>query len=410
MLDLWQCEDIHYWWGKEENYTFYAVAPWNAQTFGLTVNTEDVEPTLSYTVPSKPVEQMDLLAVKTPEYPGDHNKNVPLNFRHLLSAIEVRQGTGMRPGTIKSVTFKNIRGSGTYSFNTGWTPAAQTADYSLTGNFPASDNASVTGDKNIMFLLPQDLTGAEVEVTLDYNGNTKVYTTPLSGSWAMGSTYTYTITIHPEFRFDATSEVIDAHYEKFAVTVTPDAVADGISWTLSSGLSGVTFLSDADYTGSAQYALLRQGFWTDRMFDGNNGNRDIGSARGESTITFTGNTPQKVWVFVPENIGTADREIPLRATAGSTASTVYNKVKQYAAFGPNDGWEQTADSPNGSFGFCWDLKVSYQLVYSGDSEFRPEGREAYCNNLINANNASGYAITQSFRYDPPNWWVHKPNR
>lgn len=397
-LNLWQCDNIYYWWGEQENYTFYAVAPWGVQNSGLDIHTETTTPYLTYTVPSASDRQTDLMAVKTAEYPGNHNKSVALEFKHLLSAIEIKQGTGMRTGTIKSVTFKNIKTGGTYSFDSGWTPGDRTGSFSLEDNFPTSDNASLSGTENIMFLMPQNLEGASVEVTIVDNGQTKVYSSNLSGSWIAGSRYTYTITINPEFKFEPESVRIDAHYEKFAVTVTPEGFGGDLEWTLSCGVEGVTFLSDADYGSKEEYALLRDGFWTDRILDGDSGNRDIGSARGSSTITFTGSNPQKVWVMVPENAGTADRPITLRANiAGNGGAGEYNKVVQYAAFGANDGWEQTADSRNGAYGFCWDLKVSYQLVYSSNTTFGSD-RQTYCNNLIKNNNASTYAYTQSFDY------------
>lgn len=47
-------------------------------------------PTISYTVPSTVSEQLDLLAAATDMLPGDYLKKVDLQFRHILSAIEIK--------------------------------------------------------------------------------------------------------------------------------------------------------------------------------------------------------------------------------------------------------------------------------------------------------------------------------
>ena len=47
-------------------------------------------PTISYTVPSTVSEQLDLLAAATDMLPGDYLKKVDLQFRDILSAIEIK--------------------------------------------------------------------------------------------------------------------------------------------------------------------------------------------------------------------------------------------------------------------------------------------------------------------------------
>lgn len=380
---------VYYWMPENATFDFYAWTPAGAPVF-----TDQLASSFNYTVPQNAAEQSDLCVSYNPS--ATPNIPVPLAFKHVLSAVAIRQGNGMRAGTIKSVKFKNLKGRANYSFKTGnWTPESQTGDFSLEGNFPTNDGSSLTGSDKIMFMLPQDLTASQVEITLDYNGETKTYSTSLSGNWEMGQSYTYTITINPEFKFETTARFIDAHYERFAVSVTPDAVNDDTGWQLASDVEGVTFLSDYDYQSKQEYSLLRDGFWTDRIFENN---AVVGSARGESVINFIGNQPQKIWVFVPENTATTNRAISLKAkAAGANVTVVFTDVVQYAAFGDNDGWEQTADSNEGSFGFCWDLKVSYQLPYSSDLSFG-QNRETYCNNLIESNSAENYAIAQRFRY------------
>lgn len=421
---IWKSEQSYYWLDANTHFNFYGYAPADAKGVEYNSNSDsNYIPTLDYTVPETASEQIDLVyhdqTINTSnyetntgydfEYIANAKQLVPLNMKHALSKVIFKTGDGMAAGTIKSVTIKNVYDHGTLDLSTGKWDIDKTSKKDFTIKKEISgDNQAINEDTDgtYFFLLPYT-EGTEEQKELDVDikflpaGATSEeeainYTGKLSYNWEAGKQYVYTITITPEyeFNFEIENDKIDAHYDKFSVNITPSGVEENSEWTLSCNLSGVTFLSDYDYNNKSEYSLLKEGFWTDRMFDSNN--NVIGSARGENSIIFKGDSPQKIWVFVPENTSSTDRPITLNISINEKNFTC-EQVSQFAAFGENDGWEQIDEKLKGAYGYSWNNKVSYQLVYSLDNTFG-SSRESYCNNMINLNDAASYSSSREFRY------------
>ena len=86
---------------------------------------------LKYTVPADAADQKDIVVATTNEIPGNNNAAVPLNFKHICTAVRFAVGSQMQPGSIKSVALKGVKNAGTYDMVAGtWTLGDATVDFS----------------------------------------------------------------------------------------------------------------------------------------------------------------------------------------------------------------------------------------------------------------------------------------
>lgn len=223
-------------YGQGEYMKFYAVSP-SLETINMSATGESYStpPTLTYTLPEKSDELLDVLygesehisiaagpagSVSTnpqQENLGKDNKFVNLSFRHITTAVRFSQGTIPSEIVIKSIAIEGSRVAGTYNPATldaatategAWTFASGaatrtytvTASHTGTGNEGATD-VPITGTPTL-FLLPQTLpSGARMIVTLTETldgSSTKDHTVTcsLAGDvWKKGYTVDYKITI-----------------------------------------------------------------------------------------------------------------------------------------------------------------------------------------------------------------------
>ncbi len=215
---------------------FYAVSP-SLETINMSATGESytTPPTLTYTLPEKSDELLDVLygesehisiaagpagSVSTnpqQENLGKDNKFVNLRFRHITTAVRFSQGTIPSKIVIKSIAIEGSRVAGTYNpaaldaataTEGAWTfaPGAATRTYTVTASHPGTGNKGatdvpITGTPTL-FLLPQTLpTGARMIVTLtetlgDLRTKDHTVTCSLAGDvWKKGYTVDYKITI-----------------------------------------------------------------------------------------------------------------------------------------------------------------------------------------------------------------------
>lgn len=215
---------------------FYAVSP-SLETINMSATGENYNtpPTLTYTLPEKSDELLDVLygesehisiaagpagSVSTnpqQENLGKDNKFVNLRFRHITTAVRFSQGTIPSKIVIKSIAIEGSRVAGTYNPATldaatategAWTfaPGAATRTYTVTASHTGTGNEGATdvpiAGTPTLFLLPQTLpSGARMIVTLTEtldNSSTKDHTVTcsLAGDvWKKGYTVDYKITI-----------------------------------------------------------------------------------------------------------------------------------------------------------------------------------------------------------------------
>ncbi len=387
----WVPAHTYYWPGSNRQLRFLAWAPTDA-TFEAVPNTPNAT-TLKYTTPAEAKNQRDLVAAATDfiDSPANNGTCTPvsLNFKHLCTAVIIKTGETMTAGTIKSVSLKGVKNSGTYDMvNSAWTLTDSKADFTISPNQATTsttpNGTDLNAGESTFMLLPQTLgTDSKLEVAFHDNisGKDRILSASLKDAvWPMGKTVTYRLSITPEYELNIenTSEMLDAHYIVEPIKVKIGNLEPNAKWTLTAKIDGeiynsidVSVLLDNPEDGALNVA--KQGFWIDKYVEiKRNDEGEIISkkltnqtARGTATVTGTGNLETNAYVFIPENIGNTDRNITITLKVdGSSDADAYKKTitqKCPSWNGNNVGYERFEKDNEGiyPFGFLWDRKVEY---------------------------------------------------
>lgn len=387
----WVPSKVYYWPGSNRQLRFLAWAPTDA-TFDAVPNTPNAT-TLKYTTPAEAKNQRDLVAAATDFIDSPANDGtctpVSLNFKHLCTAVIIKTGETMTAGTIKSVSLKGVKNSGTYDMvSSAWTLNNTTTDFTISPNKTTTsttpNGTDLNAGESTFMLLPQTL-GADSKLEVEFHdnisGKDRILTASLNGAeWPMGKTVTYRLSITPEYELNIenTSEMLDAHYIVEPIKVKIGNLEPNAKWTLTAKIDGeiynsidVSVLLDNPEDGALNVA--KQGFWIDKYVEiKRNDEGEIISkkltnqtARGTATVTGTGNLETNAYVFIPENIGNTDRNITITLKVdGSSDADAYKKTitqKCPSWNGNNVGYERFEKDNEGiyPFGFLWDRKVEY---------------------------------------------------
>ena len=336
-------------------------------------NTADQIIGFDYTVPVLAVNQPDIMVAAANNIPGDGKQGVSLEFKHILTAVNVKVGVkpgkdAMPNGKIKSIKFKNIYGKATYSIESKtWEGFRQWAfgdgtstggtgiglqEYSVAlGDGYATNgitgNTSITTANATFMMLPQSLpSNAVIEIEYLHDGTeTPVkLSAPIGGSsWNMGVETNYLINISPDNNLMFVSAITpkDAHYIMVDFNIKAQNLSSA-GWTLTaeaSDGSAVTLRTDLT-------ELQQQGYWTV-------------NERGNQSITKTSSgTEVKVWAFVEENLGSTDRTITLKLYNAKTNELADTKTFTQLCMSSarSERLQETGEVP---WGFKWDRKVTY---------------------------------------------------
>lgn len=363
---VWQPSSSIYYWPDNGSLRFLAWAPLDAELDESPVKpSEDVnKTTIKYTVPAELSKQRDLVAAATgynASPAGGVCAPVSLQFKHLCTAVVVKTGATMAPGTIKSVTVTNVRNSGTYDMlRSAWTLNDATTSYTVSPNMATgsttAEGTKLNADDATFMLLPQTLgADSKLEVLFHDNisGRDRLLTASLNGAeWPMGKTVTYRLSITPEYELEFTSEpqVQDAHYVIYPITIKADNLgANG--WKLvSNDTRNVTFVEN--FGNDDIKRLVDNGYW-------------LKDYCGKSELTSTTRGDIKVYVFIKENITDADRDIKLTLTPADypNAAPVTFDFKQYCPAWNNGIGVERKQETDYPWGFNWDssMKITYSM-------------------------------------------------
>lgn len=387
----WVPAHTYYWPGSNRQLRFLAWAPTDA-VFQSVPNSPNTT-TLQYTTPAEAKNQRDLVAAATDfiDSPANNGTCTPvsLNFKHLCTAVIIKTGETMTAGTIKSVSLKGVKNSGTYDMvNSAWTLSGNTTDFTISPNQTTTsttpNGTELNAGESTFMLLPQTL-GADSKLEVEFHdnisGKDRILTASLNGAeWPMGKTVTYRLSITPEYELniDNVSEIVDAHYVIEPIKIRLSNLEPNTKWTLTAKIDGeiynsidVSVLLDNPEDGALNVA--KQGFWIDKYVEiKRNDEGEIISkkltnqtARGTATVTGTGNLETNAYVFIPENIGNTDRNITITLKVdGTSDANAYTKTitqKCPSWNGNNVGYERFENDNEGiyPFGFLWDRKVEY---------------------------------------------------
>lgn len=358
---VWQPSSSIYYWPDNGSLRFLAWAPLDAELDESPVKpSEDVnKTTIKYTVPAELSKQRDLVAAATgynASPVGGVCAPVSLQFKHLCTAVVVKTGATMAPGTIKSVTVTNVRNSGTYDMlRSAWTLNDATTSYTIspdmaTGSTTA-EGTKLNADDATFMLLPQTLgADSKLEVMFHDNisGRDRLLTASLNGAeWPMGKTVTYRLSITPEYELEFTSEpqVQDAHYVIYPIKIKVDPGLTG-GWKLKSTSPKVTLRKNLT-------ELEEVGYW-------------IEEDRGTQTIEGTESGDITVYAFLEENVTNAERDVVLELSPKGFPSATPAKftIRQLCPSWNADGLGcERIEGKKYQWGFLWgdNMKMVYTV-------------------------------------------------
>ena len=372
----WVPSKVYYWPGSNRQLRFLAWAPTDA-SFQSVPNNPNAT-TLQYTTPAEAKNQRDLVAAATGfiSNPSNDAKCTPvgLQFKHLCTAVIIKTGEQMTAGTIKSVSLKGVKSSGTYDMvNSVWTLNNSTTDFTISPNQATTsttpNGTELNAGESTFMLLPQTLgADSKLEVAFHDNisGNDRILSASLNGAeWPMGKTVTYRLSITPEYelKFTSESKVQDAHYVIYPIKIKVDpTLVDknkrgevvGGGWTLKSTSPKVTLCKELT-------ELTSLGYWVEED-------------RGTQTIEGTETGEVTVYAFLEENITDAERDIVLELSPKKYPSATSAKftIKQLCPSWNTQGLGcerfEDGDYP---WGFKWDssMKITYDMSEAGGTGF-----------------------------------------
>ena len=341
-----------------------------------------------YTVPALAVNQPDIMVAAANNIPGDGSSSVSLDFKHILTAVNVKVGvktgeTTMPNGKITSIKFKNIYGKGTYSVETNtwsgfreWANGDGTAgstgiglqEYSVdlgTEGFSTNNinqTTKLNANNATLMMLPQTL-HSDAAVVIEYlheKGTTATISAPLGGmNWPMGKEVNYLISISPagDLMFTSSVPAIDAHYVivPFTISNTPGPNVNNKNWRMTAKFSNEDAATNI-HLRTELSTLQAQGYWTDNEFGSDDDNNITRSTQGKNI---------NVYAFIPENNSTTSRDVELTLYAGSSDKAAASM--KFTQLGLNDqNGERIEETGYVPWGFSWDsdTSVEYTIGYS----------------------------------------------
>lgn len=372
----WVPSKVYYWPGSNRQLRFLAWAPTDA-AFQSVPNNPNAT-TLQYTTPAETKNQRDIVAAATGFISNPSNDAtctpVGLQFKHLCTAVVIKTGKQMTAGTIKSVSLKGVKNSGTYDMvSSVWTLNNSTADFTISPNQATTsttpNGTNLNAGESTFMLLPQTLgTDSKLEVIFHDNisGRDRTLSASLNGAeWPMGKTVTYRLSITPEYELKFVTEptLQDAHYVIYPIKIKVDpTLVDknkkgevvGGGWTLKSTSPKVTLCKELT-------ELTSLGYWVEED-------------RGTQTIEGTETGEVTVYAFLEENITDAERDIVLELSPKKYPSATSAKftIKQLCPSWNTQGLGcerfEDGDYP---WGFKWDssMKITYDMSEAGGTGF-----------------------------------------
>lgn len=378
----------YYWPGEKYTVGFKAISPYNPQGLSVNMDVDNAMPaTLDYTVPNAPVDQSDLMLAVTPDYAGDYHQTVPLTFKHLCSAVNVKVGT-IPQGSIKAITFKNIYNKGTYTIaNDAWSVnnaskdnfsvdfVGAQAEYPTSGN--QTGNPQINDASATFMMIPQTLPDdAEMIVSFTHtiSGVTEELSCSLAGiEWAKATTTNYLINISPYYELYIEEENVataDCHYDMRVIHIKNEY--DQKEWTLSSDQEWAKFrLMPADYETNADYQSYSD-YWFEnhQVITHNISYNSSGNQTGNTTqtvdyglsnsISSSGN--QVVLVYLEENVGegAGTRSATLTLQTGDKEVSSVELKQYYPLWNNNLAFERIEEDETGyKWGFASTRTVTY---------------------------------------------------
>ena len=212
---VWSPQPDYYWPGSGYNVRFYAYAPIDAE-FAPKQHAFANDFYIQYEVPTDVSKQKDLLIAKSAEYAGNHGSIVPLEFKHVLTAVRFVVGDDMKAGTVNKVRLRNITSGGVYYPETGYVGIlvgqgiVKDFEQELNKVTDGTPGTAITEPFQTFMLPPQGFTDDSSVIEIVFTDDEGEHT--LSASlkdqmWNSGTTVTYKIStssINWDYHLDVT--------------------------------------------------------------------------------------------------------------------------------------------------------------------------------------------------------------
>ena len=297
---VWSPQPDYYWPGRDYKVRFYAYAPIDAQFVPSRQDGVANDFYIQYEVPTDVSKQKDLLIAKSAEYAGNHGSIVPLEFKHVFTAVRFVVGDDMKAGTVNKVRLRNITSGGVYYPETGYVGIlvgqgiVKDFEQELNKVTDGTPGASITEPFQTFMLPPQGFTDDNSVIEIVFTDDEGEHT--LSASlkdqmWNSGTTVTYKIStssINWDYHLDVTgpSEYSYAGgadvYKVISYRENSKGVKEAIPWTAEfSTDNGLSWSADkpdwlTDFTTSSQGSTASQSF-----------NATVGAQAGTDTSPHT---------------------------------------------------------------------------------------------------------------------------
>ena len=296
---VWSPQPDYYWPGSGYNVRFYAYAPIDAE-FAPKQHAFANDFYIQYEVPTDVSKQKDLLIAKSAEYAGNHGSIVPLEFKHVFTAVRFVVGDDMKAGTVNKVRLRNITSGGVYYPETGYVGIlvgqgiVKDFEQELNKVTDGTPGTAITEPFQTFMLPPQGFTDDSSVIEIVFTDDEGEHT--LSASlkdqmWNSGTTVTYKIStssINWDYHLDVTgpSEYSYAGgtdvYKVTSYRRHHKGTEEAIPWTTEfSTDNGLSWSADkpdwlTDFTTSSQGSTASQSF-----------NATVGAQAGTDTSPHT---------------------------------------------------------------------------------------------------------------------------
>lgn len=208
--NIWYASGDTQAWPTVGALSFYAYAPYQHASLSLQ-GSDDVtkNKTLRYVASTSLGSQPDLIVAKSENISrtsSSANTAVQLKFSHALTAITFSVSADMIPGTVKSITVKNVSGQGDYNISTGtWgSLGAASASYAISLGtsgagiaVKAGESKALTDGSSALLMVPQTFaagSSAQIEMVFHDGNKDRTVTASLAGtSWDAGKHITYVL-------------------------------------------------------------------------------------------------------------------------------------------------------------------------------------------------------------------------
>ena len=208
--NIWYASGDTQAWPTDGELSFYAYAPYQHASLSLQ-GSDDVtkNKTLRYVASTNLGSQPDLIVAKSENISRTSslaNTAVQLKFSHALTAITFSVSADMIPGTVKSITVKNVSGQGDYNISTGtWgSLGVASASYAISLGtsgagiaVKAGESKALTDGSSALLMVPQTFaagSSAQIEMVFHDGNMDRTVTASLAGtSWAAGKHITYVL-------------------------------------------------------------------------------------------------------------------------------------------------------------------------------------------------------------------------